>query len=51
MEPARSVFNEVVVDPHAGGCELEFAHVLDSASGVASFATNYWAVGFREFQA
>jgi type III restriction enzyme len=47
MEPTRSPFNKLVVDPHSGGFELEFAHFLDSADGVAAFAKNYWAVGFR----
>lgn len=31
----------------AGGLELRFAAFLDRASGVASFAKNYLAVGFK----
>lgn len=47
MEPTRSPFNMVVVDPHSGGFELEFAHFLDNADGVSSFAKNYQAIGFQ----
>jgi type III restriction enzyme len=36
-----------VGEPHAGGFELEFAGWLDTVPGVAAFAKNYLAVGFR----
>jgi type III restriction enzyme len=44
----KSVFNKVVAEPHAGGFELAFARFLDADdNGVASFAKNYLAVGFK----
>ncbi|MCE9661514.1 MAG: DEAD/DEAH box helicase family protein [Burkholderiales bacterium] len=43
----RSIFNRIVGEANAGGFELRFAAFLDSAPGVASFAKNYLAVGFR----
>jgi type III restriction enzyme len=43
----RSIFNKIVAEPHAGGFELKFARFLDDARGVAAFAKNYLAVGFK----
>jgi len=43
----RSVFNRIVGEPGAGGLELRFARFLDDAPGVAAFAKNYLAVGFK----
>jgi type III restriction enzyme len=43
----RSVFNRIVGEPGSGGLELRFARFLDQAEGVASFAKNYLAVGFK----
>lgn len=43
----RSLFNRVVGEPGAGGFELRFARFLDDAPGVAAFAKNYLAVGFK----
>ena len=43
----RSVFNRIVGEANAGGLELRFARFLDQAEGVASFAKNYLAVGFK----
>ena len=43
----RSVFNRIVGEPGAGGLELRFARFLDEAPGVAAFAKNYLAVGFK----
>ena len=43
----RSLFNRIVGEPRAGGFELRFAHFLDEAPGVTSFAKNYLAVGFK----
>ncbi len=43
----RSLFNRIVGEPGAGGFELRFARFLDDAPGVAAFAKNYLAVGFR----
>ena len=46
-EAKRSLFNRIVGEPGAGGFELRFAAFLDSAGGIAAFAKNYLAVGFR----
>jgi type III restriction enzyme len=43
----RSLFNRIVGEPGAGGFELRFARFLDEAPGVAAFAKNYLAVGFK----
>ena len=43
----RSIFNRIVGEANAGGLELRFAAFLDNAPGVASFAKNYLAVGFK----
>ena len=43
----RSIFNRIVGEANAGGFELRFAAFLDGAPGVASFAKNYLAVGFK----
>ena len=43
----RSLFNRIVGEPNAGGFELRFAAFLDGAPGVAAFAKNYLAVGFK----
>ena len=43
----RSIFNRIVGEANAGGLELRFAAWLDRAPGVASFAKNYLAVGFK----
>ncbi len=43
----RCIFNRTVGEPNAGGLELRFASFLDSADGVAAFAKNYLAVGFK----
>jgi len=45
--PNRSLFNRIVGEANAGGFELEFAQFLDQADGVASFAKNYFAIGFK----
>jgi type III restriction enzyme len=46
--PVKSVFNKTVGEPRAGGYELAFAAFLDRPdNGVASFAKNYLAVGFK----
>ncbi len=47
FQPKRSLQNKIVGEPKAGGFELEFASFLDSTPGVASFAKNYFAVGFQ----
>lgn len=47
LAPKRSLFTKIVGEPHAGGFELEFAGWLDTVPGVAAFAKNYLAVGFR----
>lgn len=47
LPATRSVFNRIVGEPGAGGLELRFAAFLDKAEGVAAFAKNYLAVGFR----
>jgi type III restriction enzyme len=46
-EPAKSLFNKIVGEPHAGGFELRFARFLDEAPDVVAFAKNYLAVGFK----
>ena len=43
----RCIFNRIVGEPQAGGLELRFASFLDSADGVAAFAKNYLAIGFK----
>ncbi|MFU8832188.1 MAG: DEAD/DEAH box helicase family protein [Wenzhouxiangella sp.] len=43
----RCIFNKIVGEPVGGGFELEFAAFLDQADGVAAFAKNYQAIGFR----
>ena len=43
----RSLFNRIVGEPGACGFELRFARFLDDAPGVAAFAKNYLAVGFK----
>ncbi|MGK2898107.1 MAG: DEAD/DEAH box helicase family protein [Burkholderiaceae bacterium] len=43
----RSLFNRIVGEPGANGFELRFARFLDDAPGVASFAKNYLALGFK----
>jgi type III restriction enzyme len=43
----RSLFNRIVGEPGAGGFELRFARFLDDAPGVAAFAKNYLALGFK----
>jgi type III restriction enzyme len=43
----RSLFNRIVGEPNAGGFELRFAAFLDSTPGVAAFAKNYLALGFK----
>jgi type III restriction enzyme len=43
----RSVFNRIVGEAAAPGLELRFAAFLDGAEGVAAFAKNYLAVGFK----
>ena len=43
----RCVFNRIVGEPGAGGLEMRFAAFLDRADGVAAFAKNYMAVGFK----
>ena len=43
----RSIFNKVVPEAVGGGFELKFARFLDEAPGVAAFAKNYLAVGFK----
>ena len=43
----RSLFNRIVGEPNAGGFELRFARFLDEVPGVAAFAKNYLAVGFK----
>lgn len=47
LHPKRSLQTKIVGEPKAGGFELEFASFLDSAPDVASFAKNYFAVGFQ----
>jgi type III restriction enzyme len=47
LQPKRSLQSKIVGEPRAGGFELEFASFLDGAPGVASFAKNYFAVGFQ----
>lgn len=47
LVPKRSLFSKIVGEPGAGGFELAFAHFLDTAEGVAAFAKNYLAVGFK----
>ena len=47
LPAARCIFNRIVGEPHAGGLELRFARFLDQADGVAAFAKNYLAVGFK----
>jgi plasmid stability protein len=43
----RSIFNRIVGEANAGALELRFAAFLDGAPGVASFAKDYLAIGFR----
>lgn len=43
----KSVFNKIVPEAERGGFELTFAHFLDDAKDVTSFAKNYLAVGFK----
>jgi type III restriction enzyme len=46
--PTKSVFSKTVGEPRSGGYELAFAAFLDRPdNGVASFAKNYLAVGFK----
>ena len=47
LPAARCIFNRIVGEPNAGGLELRFARFLDQADGVAAFAKNYLAVGFK----
>ncbi len=47
LVPKRSLLTKIVGEPHAGGFELEFAGFLDTVPGVASFAKNYFAIGFQ----
>ena len=48
LVPKRSLFNKIVGEVHAGGFELAFARFLDDNDrGVAAFAKNYLAVGFK----
>lgn len=44
LVPKRSVFNRIVGDQ---GFELAFAEFLESCPDVASFAKNYFALGFK----
>ena len=44
IEPRKSVFNRIVGD---FSLELRFAKFLDRCPDIASFAKNYFAVGFR----
>ncbi len=43
----KSIFNQVVGEPHSGGFELRFAAFLEDAPDVQAFAKNYLAVGFK----
>jgi type III restriction enzyme len=43
----RSLQNRIVGEAGTGGLELRFARFLDEAPGVAAFAKNYFAVGFK----
>ncbi len=46
--PVKSVFSKTVGEPRNGGYELAFAAFLDKPNnGVAAFAKNYLAVGFK----
>ena len=46
--PTKSVFSKTVGEPRSGGYELAFAAFLDRPdNGVASFAKNYLAIGFK----
>lgn len=46
--PVKSIFSKTVGEPRAGGYELAFAAFLDKQdNGVAAFAKNYLAIGFR----
>jgi len=46
--PTKSVFSKTVGEPRSGGYELAFAAFLDRPdNGIASFAKNYLAVGFK----
>ena len=47
LPASRCIFNRIVGEPNAGGLELRFARFLDQADGVAAFAKNYLAVGFK----
>jgi type III restriction enzyme len=47
FQPKKSLFSKIVGEPQAGGFELKFAHFLDEAPDVTSFAKNYLAVGFK----
>jgi type III restriction enzyme len=47
LTPKRSLFTKIVGEPNASGFELSFAAFLDNVPGVASFAKNYLAVGFK----
>lgn len=43
----RSPFNKIVAEAQGGGLEMAFANWLEHTGGVASFAKNYLAVGFK----
>ncbi len=47
FQPKKSLFSKIVGEPRAGGFELTFASLLDSAPDVRAFAKNYLAVGFK----
>lgn len=44
---SKSIFNQVVGEPHSGGFELRFAAFLEAAPDVQAFAKNYLAIGFK----
>jgi type III restriction enzyme len=47
LPATKSLFNQIVGEPHSGGFELKIASFLDMAPDVQAFAKNYLAVGFK----
>jgi type III restriction enzyme len=47
LPASKTIFNQIVGEPHAGGFELRFAAFLEEAPDVQAFAKNYLAIGFK----